>query len=113
MKIKNETKSLDEIRPILEEFKWELQRIYGPRLKRLILYGSYARGEAEEGSDLDLLVVLDRADDPLAERERLSEVIFKLSLKYNIVLSVLAVAEQALERPKPLFLNVKREGITV
>lgn len=112
MKTEAEMK-LERIRPILEEFKRELQRIYGPRLKRLILYGSYARGEADEGSDLDLLVVLDRADDPLSERERLSEVIFKLALKHNIVLSVLPIAERDLERPKPLFLNVKREGIAV
>lgn len=104
---------LERIRPILEEFKRELRRIYGPRLRRLILYGSYARGEAEGGSDIDLLVVLDRTDDPLSERERLSEVIFKLALKYNIVLSVLTIAERDLERPKPLLLNVKREGIPV
>lgn len=104
---------LEKLRPVLEEFKRELRGIYGPRFKQLIVYGSYARGEAEEGSDLDLLVVLDRADDPLAERERLSEVIFKLALKYNIVLSVLPIAERDLERPKPLLLNVKREGIAV
>jgi len=104
---------LEKLRPILEEFKRELRKIYGPRLRRLILYGSYARGEDAEGSDVDLLVVLDRADDPLAERERLSGVIFRLALKYNVVLSVLPIAERDLERPKPLFLNVKREGIAV
>jgi len=104
---------LERIRPILEEFKHELWRIYGPRLKRLILYGSYARGEAEEGPDLDLMVVLDRADDPLAERERLPDLIFRLALKHNVVLSVLPIAERDLERPKPLLLNVKREGIPV
>lgn len=104
---------LERIKPVLEEFKRELREIYGPRLMRLVLYGSYARGEADEGSDLDLLVVLDRADDPLAERERLSEVIFKLALKYNTVLSVLTIAEHDLERPKPLLLNIKREGIAI
>ena len=72
---------LEKIGPILEGFKQELKRIYGPRFKRLIVYGSYARGEAEEGSDLDLLVVLDQVDDLLAERERLSDVILELSLR--------------------------------
>jgi len=104
---------LEKIGPILEGLKQELKRIYGPRFKRLIVYGSYARGEAEEGSDLDLLVVLDQVDDPLAERERLSDVILELSLRYGIVLSVLVVSEVLLKRPKPLFLNVKREGVAV
>ena len=60
------------------------------------------------------MVVLDQAEDPLAERERLSELIFEFSLKHNIVISVLPVAEHALEkRQKPLFLNVRQEGITI
>lgn len=104
---------MERIRPILEELKRELRRIYGPRLKRLIVYGSYARGEADGGSDLDLLVILDRADDPVAEREKLSDVILELSLKYELVVSVLIASEGSLERPSPLFLNVKREGIAV
>ena len=106
-------RSLEKVQPLLEEFKRELRRIYGSRLKRLIVYGSYARGEAGEGSDLDLLVVLDRVDDPLAEREGLSDVILDLSLRYGIVVSVLVASEASLERPSPLFLNLKREGITV
>jgi len=67
---------MDEIKPLLQELKGELRKIYGPRLKQLILYGSYARGEAETGSDLDCMVVLDEVEDPLAEREGLSELIF-------------------------------------
>ena len=106
-------KTLEKIRPLLEEFKRALKEIYGPRFKSLIVYGSYARGEADDGSDLDLLVILDRADDPVAEREKLSDVILELSLKYDLVVSVLIASEGSLERPSPLFLNLKREGIAV
>jgi|LZCG01.1.fsa_nt_gb predicted nucleotidyltransferase len=107
-------KSLEEVRPILSELKRELSMIYGSRLKYLLVYGSYARGEAEEGSDSDLMVVLDQAEDPLAEQERLSELLFELSLKYDIVLSVLPVGKYALEQErKPLFINAKREGVSV
>ncbi len=106
-------KSLEEVRPILSELKRELSTIYGSRLKYLLIYGSYARGEAEEGSDLDLMVVLDQAADPLAERERLSELLFELSLKHDVVLSVLPVGEYALQQErKPLFINARREGVS-
>ena len=112
MELKN--KALGEIRPLVEEFKRELEGLYGSRLRELILYGSYARGEAETGSDLDFLLVLDKVEDPLAERESLSELICKLSLKYGVVLSVLPVSERALnEGQKPLYLNVRREGVAV
>jgi len=46
---------LDEI---LREFRKAVAKLYGRRLKNVILYGSWARGEATEDSDIDLLVVL-------------------------------------------------------
>ncbi|MGI8911693.1 MAG: nucleotidyltransferase domain-containing protein [Rubrobacteraceae bacterium] len=36
-----------------------LGTIYGERYRGMVLYGSYARGEADEGSDVDLLLLLD------------------------------------------------------
>lgn len=100
--------------PLLQELKREIQIVFGPRFRQMILYGSYARGEAQQGSDVDILLVLKDVSDPLAERERLSELLWRLALKYDVVLSVIPVDEHALEtRRKPLFLNVKREGVIV
>ena len=42
-----------EIQPILQELKARLQEVYGERLKGLYLFGSYARGDATEDSDID------------------------------------------------------------
>jgi len=50
-------KSIQDIKPILDEAKERLQNIYGGRLKEIILYGSYARGDATEGSDIDLILI--------------------------------------------------------
>ena len=107
-------RSLEEVRPILSELKRELSMVYGSRLKYLLVCGSYARGEAEEGSDLDLMIVLDQIEDSLVERERLSELLFEPPLKHDIVLSVLPVGKRALEQErKPLFIDAKREGGSV
>ncbi|MFQ6105092.1 MAG: nucleotidyltransferase family protein [Candidatus Glassbacteria bacterium] len=50
-------KSRQEIYEILEKAKPELTRRYG--LKRIAIFGSYARGEQNEGSDVDILVEVD------------------------------------------------------
>jgi hypothetical protein len=48
---------LDEIRQILQQHKNELKNRYG--VKEIGVFGSYVRGEQEEGSDLDVLVALE------------------------------------------------------
>jgi predicted nucleotidyltransferase len=47
-----------DLRPTLRWVTETLRQIYGPRLRRLILFGSQARGEAIPDSDMDVLVVL-------------------------------------------------------
>jgi predicted nucleotidyltransferase len=51
----------------------DLYALYGDRLVDVFVFGSHARGDATEESDLDLLVVLDRVDDPWSEHERMEE----------------------------------------
>ena len=46
------------VQTALEELKDALQNLYGEQLRGLYLYGSYARGTAHSGSDVDILVVL-------------------------------------------------------
>jgi len=52
---------------LTQAVKSELQTLYGKRLAKLILYGSYARGDYHEGSDIDFLVVL-KDDDIKTDR---------------------------------------------
>lgn len=49
---------------MLESVKQYLQQLYGEQLKAVILYGSQAREDAHEFSDIDLLVVLDAPINP-------------------------------------------------
>lgn len=50
------------VRSTLDAFAAGLRERFGPRLLAIRLFGSYARGEAHEESDVDCLVLLDRAD---------------------------------------------------
>lgn len=51
-----------EERRWIDEFRNRLRAVYGPRLRDLRLFGSKARGEWHEESDIDLLVLLDGCD---------------------------------------------------
>ncbi|GIX50691.1 MAG: hypothetical protein KatS3mg132_885 [Limisphaera sp.] len=48
----------DRVRQIVEEYRARLQEILGAELEAVVLYGSQARGDAEAGSDIDVLCVM-------------------------------------------------------
>lgn len=102
------------IENILQELKKELKNLYGERLKKLILYGSYARNEAWKDSDIDVVVLLDGEVLPGKELERMIDIITDLNLKYNVLLSVYPTSEESLQKIKsPLLLNIQREGVPI
>jgi predicted nucleotidyltransferase len=102
-----------KIEPILKEFKQKTAELYGARLKKIVLYGSYARGQADdEHSDIDLAVVLDGDVNPCKEIDRMIDIITDINLDYEVLLSVYPVSENDyLSVNSPLLLNVRREGI--
>ena len=51
-----------ELQFLLEDYTNDLQKIYGNHLKTVILYGSYARGDYTEESDIDIMILLDIED---------------------------------------------------
>jgi predicted nucleotidyltransferase len=69
---------LDEGRRIAEEAARRLANAYGDRLQRVVLFGSWARGQAHEESDVDLVVVLDHVGDRASERDRIVDALFDL-----------------------------------
>ena len=102
-----------ELENIIQEFKIEIRKIVGSNLKRILLFGSYARGDAEEGSDIDLLLIFDSkvSSDTIRKIRGVSN---SLSLKYDVVISEFLFTEEDFENYKtPFLLNVKKEGILV
>ncbi len=104
----------DIIQSLLEELKKGLTNLYEDRLKGVYLYGSYARGDYEEGSDVDVLVVLDEFERAPIELTRTDDLVADLSLKYLTTISLMFMREHEwLTADKPLLRNVRVEGVPV
>jgi len=69
-----------KVKTIVAELRTSLETLYGERLVTMILFGSHARGDAEPGSDIDVLVVLKEPVSPGTEITRTSEIRSQLSL---------------------------------
>ncbi len=105
---------MKDLNPILKELKTRLTSLYGERLKRLILFGSWARGEATEDSDIDIVVVLDGDLIPGEEIDRTIDIINDINLKYDVLVSIYPVSESVYKTVNsPLLLNLRKEGLSI
>ena len=104
----------EHLAPILADLRRRLEALYGPRLVRLVLFGSQARGDAEPGSDIDVLVVLEGPVNASEEIERAGNIVADVSLEYDVSVSCayVSVDRYAVEH-SPLLMNIRREGVAV
>lgn len=98
----------DEFLPALRR---RLEAHYGDRLVRAVLFGSYARGEATEESDVDVLVQLQGDVNAWREYGELSEIAVDLMFEYGEVVSFVVVDEEIWERGWSFIRNVQEDGV--
>ncbi len=97
---------------LLSRIKAALTVHYGPRLKGLVLYGSRARGDADETSDVDVLVLIDGPVDYGSELRAIVDVLYDLQLELGATIEAFPVDEQAYRANVwPLYRSANAEGI--
>jgi predicted nucleotidyltransferase len=102
----------ENIQRLRKELKDPLECLYGQRLKGVFLFGSYARGEADAESDMDVLIVLDHVNNYSNEIERTETVISELSLKFGTTISRVFASEQRWQTDQTnFFQNVREEAV--
>lgn len=101
----------DEGLRIAREAARRLAYAYGDRLREVVLFGSWTRGEAHEESDVDLLVVLDVVAARSIERDRLVDVLYDLEVDSHRAIQAFPVAAADARATGNAFVGVAlREG---
>jgi predicted nucleotidyltransferase len=99
---------------VLKGCKEALEDYYGSRLKGVILFGSMARNKAGPGSDIDLLVLLDKPFDYFRELKQIIDLLYPIQLESERLISAKPAAITDFEQGKvQLYRNIKREGVPV
>lgn len=103
------------LKPALTEYQERLRAIFGPRLREVRLFGSFARGDAHEDSDVDVLVLVDGLSD--LEIGAAAGEAGPISARTGLPLAPLPMATERLEalrRGERLFARVlDEEGIAL
>lgn len=99
----------------LEEFKQRVREKFPGRVKQFILFGSRARGDAAEDSDIDVLVLVENRDPELDSELRHLAYAIEKKYDYVFILSVKTVDETTFWSRRaeynPFYRNVKAEGV--
>lgn len=102
---------------LLNEIEDGLKQIYGDKLRKIILYGSYAREQEASGSDLDLMVLLDLPDKEIeGTNEEVLELTVDLTTRYGIFISIVKNNVNFFNEwvdTLPYFKNIISDGIDI
>jgi len=103
-----------DIAQALHEARQQLVEYYADRLKHVVLFGSYARGETHPESDVDVMVVLTGEVDHAKEVKQLMPLFMDLLNRYGRVFTLLPFPVSRFQNKQhPLMMNVREEGIEV
>lgn len=98
---------------ILDELKGELKLLLGENFLRVLLFGSRARGDWEEESDVDIALIVRSLTRQI--KNSIYEKVAEIEIKHNFPVSILIFSEsgfnQLKERERRIALDIEKQGI--
>lgn len=107
----------DNLSVLLEGYREAIVKILGDQLNRIILYGSYARGDFKQGSDLDIMILADvRPEDIGSYADKVYDITYDFEMQYGMEINPSVQSMQIYEQWKkvsPFFMNIEKDGVAV
>lgn len=98
-----------------DEFIDGINNILKNRVKKIILYGSYARGDYRENSDLDIMILTDLSEEEIIKiRTKVWDFAYDIGLENNIIISVILKNIEDFAYwldTLPFYMNIQKEGV--
>ena len=108
---------MSNYKEIISKFSMQANDILDGHISKTILYGSYARGDYDEHSDIDVILLTTLSDDEIRkEKNRIYDLAFDYEMDYGVEISVIVknIADyQYWLGALPFYDNIEREGIVV
>jgi len=107
----------NKLNNILVEYVNEVSKIFGSTLQQIILYGSYAREDYTENSDIDIMILVDMDDEGIKKYfDDVCDLTFEYNLEHDIILSpvIQDINQFNYWLPAiPFYQSVAREGVVL
>ena len=107
----------ENIRNIIYRFSQELRRILGDKLTKIIVYGSYARGDFRENSDIAIMILVKMSDEEIRlVKNDIYDLAFEFEINTGIEFSPIIKNEDQYEYwidTLPFYRNVRDEGVVI
>lgn len=104
-----------ELKDLIRLYTEEIKKIYGEHLRKIVLYGSYARGDFTADSDIDIMILLDLSDQDLKAYSReLSYMTYDFNMEHELDIKPMAKSEAHFMKwvtNYPFYSNVNKEGV--
>ena len=102
---------------LIEQYVEAVKKIYGSHVRQIILFGSYARGDYREDSDVDIMILVDMSDLELkVYGQQLSYMTYDFNLDNNLDIKPIAKSEAHFKKwiaNYPFYSNIHKEGIVL
>jgi len=106
-----------KIERMLKDVSLETQNIFGDKLRKIILYGSYARGDDTVESDVDIMVLADIIEEEkYYYQQSLDEIAGKASLENDLTITIILRERNLFDLRAgfvPFYRNVLADGVEV
>ena len=107
----------NELNMILKEISKAYREVYRSNLVSIILYGSYARGDYQNDSDIDIVaIVKENREELQRELKRVWDISSDLELEYGTIVSPTVIPFEEFEKYKddlPYYRNIQKEGVKI
>ena len=111
------SEQLMRVEEILNNYVNAIKSIYGSHLRKVILYGSYARGDYNESSDVDIMILLDISDLECKDyQDMLFDMTYDINFDNNVEINAIAKSEDTFNKwlnAYPFYQNIQNEGVVL